>query len=364
MFGLSEGISSLPVQILLSLLFAGVASAAVEAIRRARSRFTDSENPILVDLVSSVLIISIVISMVLAIIDLWGQTETVLDQLGVISLDERAPEVAVSLAVLVAIQVLSGIARRLLNNVTAESSALDQHQREVTLRVGQITLWSLGLLFILGLWNVNLTGLLVGAGFLGIVIGMAARKTLGSLLGGFVLMFSRPFEVGDWVVIGDKQGIVSDITLMSTRLQNVDGEYIVVPNDVVSNKTITNRSRKGQYRLTAAVGIDYETDIDHAREVLLDAASDVAASHEFLCETPTPDVVVTQLGDSAVALDVYVWVDSPTARRVMSARDEFVAALRDACKANDITIPFPQRELSSRDGSDGVRFGEEKSEST
>lgn len=351
MFGLSEIATSLELQIFLSVLFALLASLAIQAVRRARSSFVDTERPVVVDFVSAVLVVGIVVTVVLAVVDIWGQTEALVDQLGVLRFDEQAPEVAVSLAVLVAVQVFSGIARRLLDDLTDESDALDQHQREVTLRVGQITLWSLALLLILGIWNIDLTGLLVGAGFLGIVIGMAARKTLGSLLGGFVLMFSRPFEVGDWVVIGEKSGIVSDITLMSTRIQNFDGEYIVVPNDVVSTQTITNRSRKGQYRLTAEVNVDYQTDVDEARAVLLETATDVAETHEFVCETPTPDVVARRLADSSVVLSAYVWVDDPTARRVIEAQDDFVAALRAACDEEDIKIPFPQRELSGREDS-------------
>lgn len=357
MFGLSEIATSLELQVALSVLFALAASLGIQAVRRARHSLADSENPVVVDFLSAVLVVGIVVAVVLAIVDIWGQTDALVDQFGVFSLDDQAPEVAVSLAVLVAVQVFSGIARRLLDDLTDESDALDQHQREVTLRVGQIILWSLALLLVLGIWNIDLTGLLVGAGFLGIVIGMAARKTLGSLLGGFVLMFSRPFEVGDWVVVGDHNGIVSDITLMSTRIQNFDGEYIVVPNDVVSTQTITNRSRKGQYRLTAEVSVDYETDIDEARAVLLETATDVAETHEFVCETPSPDVVARRLGESSVVLAAYVWVDEPTARRVIEAQDDFVSALRVACDEEDIKIPFPQRELSSRD--DGITVADE-----
>ena len=349
MFGLSEVATSLELQILLSVLFAFLASVAIQVVRRARHSLADTENPVVVDFISAVLVVGIVVAVVFAIVDIWGQTDALVDQLGVFSLEDHAPEVAVSLAVFVAVQVFSGISRRLLDDLTDESDALDQHQREVTLRVGQIVLWSLALLLILGIWNIDLTGLLVGAGFLGIVIGMAARKTLGSLLGGFVLMFSRPFEVGDWVVIGEKNGIVSDITLMSTRIQNFDGEYIVVPNDAVSTQTITNRSRKGQYRLTAEVNVDYETDIDEARAVLLETATDVATTHEFVCETPSPDVVARRLADSSVVLVAYVWVDNPTARRVIDARDDFVSALRATCDEEDIKIPVPQRELSGRD---------------
>lgn len=357
LFGLEGAAPSMEVQLLFSLVLAGVAFGLAMLVRRLRRQLVDEYKPIVVDLVSSVLVVGIVVGVTLVLADMWGHTETLREQMGFLSLDEHAPEVVISLAVLVAVQVFTGIASRLLDDLTTEQEALTQHQREVSLRLSQISLWSIGILLILGIWNIDLTGLLVGAGFLGIVVGMAARETLGSLLGGFVLMFSRPFEVGDWVVIDENAGIVSDITLMSTRIQGFDGEYFVVPNDVVTNKTITNRSRQGQYRVAVEVGVDYDTDIDHAREVVLDAIENVATDHKFVRGAPQPNVVVRNFGDSAVILEAAVWVDEPTTRRVMRVEDDLVSAIKAACTERDIKIPFPQRELSGREEQGGFQVG-------
>ncbi len=340
------------------MLFALLAFGLISLVRSLRSDLIERYAPIVVDLVSSVLIVGIVVAVTLAVADLWGQTETLLEQLGVLRIDQRAPELVVSLVVLIAIQVFAGISTRLLDDLTTESEALTKHQREIALRLTQITLWTLGILIILGVWDVDLTGLLVGAGFLGIVIGLASRKTLGSLLGGLVLMFSRPFEVGDWILVDDKEGLVSDITLMSTRIQGFDGEYIVVPNDVVTNKTITNRSRQGRYRITVETGIDYDADVDRAREIALDAIEAVAERHESIRENPSPDIVVRSLGDSSLVLASRVWIDDPTARRVTVVRDDVVSSIKAAFEENDIKIPYPQRELSRRDGSGDVQLTE------
>lgn len=356
MLELAAGVSSLEAQLLVSLVLAGLAFGGIILIRRIRTSLGDRYMPLVVDVVSSVLVVGIVVAVTLVLADIWGHSETLFDQMGFLRLDERAPEVVISLVVLVAVQVFTGVTSRLLDDLTTEQEALTQHQREVTLRVTQITLWSVSLLLILGVWSIDLTGLLVGAGFLGIVVGLAARKTLGSLLGGLVLMFSRPFEVGDWIVVDEKKGIVSDITLMSTRIQGFDGDYIVVPNDVVTGKTITNRSRQGQYRVAIEVGVDYETAVDRAREVVFDATETVVSGREFVRETPEPEVIARRFGDSAVVLEVAVWVGSPTARRVMRAEDDLVRAVTDACADNDVKIPYPQRELSAREQSSGFQI--------
>jgi len=355
-FGLEELGLSLELQLLASVVLAGVAFASVVLVRRLRRLLIESYSPIVVDLISSVLTITIVVVTLLATADVWGQTETLLDQLGVLRLDERAPKVTISLIVLVAIQVFVGIATRLLDDLVTDTETLTEHQREIALRLTQVSLWGLGLLIVLGVWEVDLTGLLVGAGFLGIVVGLAARKTLGSLVGGFVLMFSRPFEVGDWIRVDEDEGTVSDITLMSTRIRGFDGEYIVVPNDVVTTKVVKNRTREGRFRAEIDVGVDYDTDVDHAREVVLEATETVAARYDHVRETPEPDVIARRLGDSSVTLSARVWIDAPTARRVTRVRDDLVCATKAACEDAGIKIPFPQRELSGREETGGFRL--------
>ncbi|MFC7072437.1 mechanosensitive ion channel family protein [Halovenus rubra] len=354
LFGLEGVALSLEIRLLFSLVLAGVASGLVVLVRRLRRRLAKTYIPIVVDLATSVIVVGIVVGTTLVLADLWGHTETLRDQIGFLSLDKHASEVIISLVVLIAVQVFAGVVARLLDSLVTEQEVLNHHQREVTLRISQVILWGTAALLILGIWNIDLTGLLVGAGFLGIVVGMAARKTLGSLLGGVVLMLSRPFEVGDWVVIDEKTGIVSDITLMSTRIQGFDGEYIVVPNDVVTNKTITNRSRQGRLRVAVEVGVDYSTDTDRAREVITEAVDSIQTDNEFVRASPPPNVVVRTFGDSAIIFEAAVWINEPTTRRVMHTEDRLVSAINTACRDNDIKIPYPQRELTGREPHDGV----------
>ena len=174
---------------------------------------------------------------------------------------------AIGLAAYVALDVLQDSIERF----ASDSDRITEHQKEIILRVGNISIIALFLASTLTIWGVDLSGLLVGAGFLGIVVGLAARQTLGSLIAGFVLMFSRPFTIGDWVEIGDQEGVVTEITIVNTRLENFDGETIVLPNDRVSNEPMINRSDRGSHRIRLDVGIDYATDTDRAIEVAQDA---------------------------------------------------------------------------------------------
>ncbi len=218
-------------------------------------------------------------------------------------------------------------------------------------RVLQVLVVTAAAVGALTVWGVNLGGLFVGAGFLGIVIGTAARTTLGSLIAGFVLMFSRPFELGDWVALDGQEGIVADITIVNTRIRNQYGEEIVLPNDKVANATITNRSRLGQLRLSVDVGVDYDADLERAETVVLEALEGVST----VLSNPTPQVVPKSLGDSAVVLECRFWIDNPSAARRTVATAAVVREVKTALDEADVKIPYPQRELLGREEAGGFR---------
>jgi small-conductance mechanosensitive channel len=265
-------------------------------------------------------------------------------------LEDRDPTLVPMIQTIVLIMlafVASDQLQRWIDRFSTALSDFTEHQEEILLRVGQVTIFVTIGATIFAVWSINVGGLLVGAGFLGIVVGFAAPPTQGSLIAGFVLMFSRPFTIGDWVAIDDQEGIVTDITIFNTRLENFDGEFVVIPNDRVSDSAITNRSRKGLLRLTIDVGVDYDTDVDAAMELARETMVDVAD----VVDSPPPRVIPKEFGDSAVVLELRFWIDHPTPPRKWRAVSAVVRAVKTAFDEEDISIPFPQRTLTRRDES-------------
>ncbi|MFC6824858.1 mechanosensitive ion channel family protein [Halopelagius fulvigenes] len=294
----------------------------------------------------------------LALLVVWGFEEVALE--GAVFLATLAPYVAraaVTLVLLAAAVVTTDLLESWLDGYASESEQINEHQEGIVFRVLQVVVLLAAGLGTLTVWGLDLSGLLVGAGFLGIVVGMAARQTLGSLIAGFVLMFSRPFEIGDWVEIDGEEGIVSDITIVNTRLRNFDGEEIVFPNDRVTNATVTNRTRRGQLRLTVDVGVDYATDLERAEEVA-EAAIEGA---DMVTEVPAPKVLPATFDDSAVGLKVRFWIQNPSAPRRARARAAVVRAVKTAFDREGIKIPYPQRELQGRAETEGFRIRRDRS---
>ncbi len=286
----------------------------------------------------------------------WGRIEwavAILQGIG------QSRELIVNVAMTLVIVLVAYAALDMLSDAVErfgeEVDGITDHQEEIIRRLGQIGILAIAVATGLTLWGIDLSGLLVGAGFLGIVLGLAARQTLGSLIAGLVLMFSRPFTIGDWVEIGDQQGIVTDITIVNTRLENFDGEFVIIPNDMVANRAITNRSRKGHYRIRLDVGVDYDTDPEHAREVALDAIDTV----EHVDTAPPPQAIVKEFADSAILIELRFWIGRPTPPRMWQAIDGVVVAVEEAFEEAGIKIPFPQRELTGRAETGGFRVQSE-----
>ena len=256
-----------------------------------------------------------------------------------------------SVAVLAGAYVLTRATKRGIGGLSNERGTITAHQQEILHHTVQIGIYAVALAVVFALWGVDVGGLLVGAGFAGIVLGLAARQTLGAVLAGFVVLFARPFELGDWVVIDDREGVVSDVSIFNTRLRTFDDEYVMIPNDAVTASEIVNRSRAGRLRLNLDVGVDYSTDIEEAVAL----AEDAMAGHDAVLDQPEPRVVLSEFGDSAVVLRLRYYIDTPSARKMWKARTDVIAAVKRAFDDAGVKIPFPQRELSGREETGGFR---------
>ena len=245
---------------------------------------------------------------------------------------------------LAAAVILTRLLQDRLKSYTEEADHVSEHQEGVAFRVLQISVFGAVIIAVISLWGVDLTGLLLGAGFLGIVLGMAAQKTLGSLIAGLVLMFSRPFEIGDWVSIGDHEGIVIDITIVNTRLRSFNDETIVLPNDAVGNQTVVNYTHSERLRLSLDVGVDYDTDVEFASEVALEAIEGI----DVILRNPTPSVVPTTFDDSAIGLRLRYWIEHPSKPKEWMAHAAVLQAVKEAFDKAHIEIPYPQRTISER----------------
>ncbi len=155
---------------------------------------------------------------------------------------------------------------------------------------------------------VEITPLITGMGIVGVAVALAAQQFLSDFFGALSIMLDRPYRVGDRVKIeGIDAGDVTEIGLRSTRIKTMDNRIIIVPNAKVSKSKIINRSMPDtQVCLTIRVGVSYDADVEKATRIM----EEIALSTEGVAESPQPKVYVNELGNFAVKLVMFPYVDN------------------------------------------------------
>ena len=187
--------------------------------------------------------------------------------------------------------------------------------------------------------GIKATSFIALLGAMGLAIGMALQGTLQNFAGGVIILLMKPFKVDDYIECGNYKGYVRAIRIFNTTIQPFNGRTIIVPNSELSNKSIINHTKEPILRLDIVASVAYGTDLDRAKEVLLQVINDDPL---VLHEPKEPVVAVSELADSSVNFSLWMWV---------TVEDYWTVWLRireniyKAFYANGITIPFPQMDV-------------------
>lgn len=130
-----------------------------------------------------------------------------------------------------------------------------------------ILIWFIALIFLLDNLGVNISSIIAGLGIGGIAVAIAAQAILGDLFSYFVIFFDRPFEIGDFIVVGDKRGIVEQIGLKTTRIKSLGGEQLVFSNTDLTNSRLHNFKRMEKRRVAFNLGVIYQTPAEKLKRI-------------------------------------------------------------------------------------------------
>lgn len=148
-----------------------------------------------------------------------------------------------------------------------ENSEAKEKQASGLILIVNIIIWILGIIFIIDNLGYDVTSLIAGLGIGGIAIALAAQTILGDLFSYFVIFFDRPFEIGDYVVIDDKSGVVEYIGIKTTRLRTLGGEQLVCSNTDLTNSRLHNYKRLQKRRILFNLGVTYQTSHQQLSEI-------------------------------------------------------------------------------------------------
>ncbi len=198
-----------------------------------------------------------------------------------------------------------------------------------------ILLQVLLIISVLGALGVNTTSFAALLASFGVAIGMALSGNLQNFAGGIVILFLKPYKVGDWIETQGTAGTVIAIQIFHTILLTADGKQIYVPNGALSSGSITNFSQTPTRRVDWSVSVEYDEDMDRVRRV----AEELMKSDKRILPIPEPVVYLKELADSSVDMILRAWVNNDDYWDVLFDVNE---RIYKTFNAEGIKFPFPQ----------------------
>lgn len=196
----------------------------------------------------------------------------------------------------------------------------------------------IGLLFVLAALGVNITPLFAMIGGASFILAFAFQDTLGNLASGLMIMANRPFDEGDYVLVGGVGGTVKSVSIVATTVTTPDNQVIVIPNKNVWGNVITNVTASDTRRVDLVFGISYEDSIEEAERVI----NQVVRQHPLILKEPEPTIRVHELGASSVNFVCRPWSRTSDYWTVYW---DLTHQMKVAFEENGISIPYPQQDV-------------------
>jgi potassium efflux system protein len=180
-------------------------------------------------------------------------------------------------------------------------------------------------------------------GALGVGIGFGLQTIVNNFVSGMILIFERPIHIGDSVEVGTVAGIITRIGIRASTIRSFDGADITIPNGTLLSDSVTNWTMSDRIRrIELPVGVAYGTDTDKVIEALYGSLEEQTG----ILSEPKPQIIFNGFGDSSLDFILRAWVADND--EFIIIRSEIALAMNRALRANDIEIPFPQRDLHLR----------------
>jgi small conductance mechanosensitive channel len=228
-------------------------------------------------------------------------------------------------------KITEAAAQRMIENVSL---------RLLFMQLASITTWVVGIVVaaVIAFPDLRIGDIIAFLGLGSVAVGFAFQDIFKNFLAGIILLVNEPFDINDQIVVDGFEGTIENITIRSTRLRTYQGEQVIIPNSVVFTNSVKVFTDRPYLRTDLAIGLDYNTNLAEARDVLLNAVRGA----EGVLEVPGALVDVVGFGASSIDFIVRYWT-APQKAAVNSAQSNVMIALKAACDKVDYNIPYPIR---------------------
>ncbi|MBA3062840.1 MAG: mechanosensitive ion channel family protein [Atribacteria sp.] len=201
----------------------------------------------------------------------------------------------------------------------------------------KIIIWSIVLIILLDNLGIKISALVAGLGIGGIAIALAAQSFLGDLFSYFIIFFDRPFEIGDFIIIGDYKGTVEYIGLKTTRIHSLGGEQLIFSNQDLTNSRISNYKRMDRRRIVFQFGIIYQTTLTQLKKI----PQIVEGIITQIPETTFDRAHFASYADFSLNFEVAYYINNSEYKKYMDIQQEINFQLKEAFEKQGIEFAYP-----------------------
>ena len=201
---------------------------------------------------------------------------------------------------------------------------------------------------LIGFFGINLNSITAFIGAAGLIFGLAFKETLANFCGGVIILIFKPFKIGDVIEFNNYIGEVKSIELFYTKIKNPQHELVIIPNGMITNNEVRNITKEEVRRLDLKVSVSYNSDIRQVKEELqnivdmLTQKENSTEEETYILSTPASVIGVSELADSAIVFDLFVYVESSKYTKVKHLLNETIKIKFDE---KNIEIPYPQMDI-------------------
>jgi small conductance mechanosensitive channel len=249
-----------------------------------------------------------------------------------------AKNIATFVGILLAAWLLSKILSRAMHRALRAVGNVSRLLEDFLVNTVRWVVMAIGVIMAIAALEVSIGPLLAIVGATGFVIAFALQDSLGNLASGLMILFFRPFDVGDVVDAGGASGKVTALNLVATTIKTFDNKDMVVPNNKIWHDVITNATAVDMRRIDMEFGIGYGDDVDRAQAIL----EEIVAAHPKALNDPAPTIRMNALADSSVNFICRPWAKTADYWDVYW---DITKAVKKHFDAEGIGIPYPQRDV-------------------
>lgn len=265
---------------------------------------------------------------------------------------EHLPYIIVSIAVVLIFMLLSWVAKKAVIKIGRPSLVDDVLVNILSSLAGfAVTTFGVFVAAVILFPDFNASKLIAGLGIGSVAVGFAFKDILQNFFAGLLILWQKPFTIGQQIYTQDYYGTVEDINVRATEIKTFDGQRIVIPNGAIYTNPIKVITAYDQRRTQISIGVSYNSPMETVRSLIEDVLNRV----DGVGQSPKPWIYMNEFADSSVNFEVYYWT-SPWQAGTLRVKNDVMTGIWDAFEEHDIEIPFPQRDLNIRAIDDDVKW--------